>query len=219
MGQKTHPIGFRVGITRDWSSRWFTRKKSEFGKLLVEDQKIRALIKKRFAYAGISHIEIERKSFSEPPRIMVFAARPGVVIGKKGVNIEQLRTDLDKLVGHACSVDAVEVSNSEINAQLLAENIGEQLSRRVSFRRAMKKTLEQAMSAGAEGIKVMCSGRLGGAEMSRTEHYTVGRLPLSTLDALIDYGFAEAATSYGNIGVKVWVNHGTAKLPGKSSKE
>ena len=219
MGQKTHPVGFRVGITKDWRSRWFTRKKAVFGKLLVADQLIRKAINKKFAYAGISHIEIERKSPDSPAKVTVFAARPGVIIGKKGVNIESLRKDLLAVVGSAVDVDAVEISNPDANAQLLSVAVSEQLARRVSFRRAMKKTIEQAMNAGAEGVKIMCSGRLGGAEMSRCEHYTVGRLPLSTLDADIDYGFTEAATAYGNIGVKVWVNLGVVKPYKKLARE
>ncbi len=215
MGQKTHPTGFRTGITKDWKSRWFTSNKRIFGKLLVQDQKIRKFIKRKFNFAGISHVEIERRTPDAPPRVTIFAARPGVVIGKKGANIEQLRAELEKEVGTPVTVDAVEISNPETNAQLLSEMVSEQLIRRVSFRRAMKKTIETAMNAGAEGIKIMCAGRLGGAEMSRTEHYTVGRLPLSTLDANIDYGFTEAATPYGNIGIKVWVNHGMfAPKPG-----
>ena len=219
MGQKTHPIGFRVGITKDWRSRWFTRKKRLYGKLLVEDQKIRKHIKSKFAYAGISHIEIERKSDDDPAKVTVHAARPGVVIGKKGVNIEQLRADLEKIAGRPVQVDAVEVQNPEANAQLLAETVADQLSRRISFRRAMKRTIEQARNAGVKGIKIMCAGRLGGAEMSRREHYTVGRLPLSTLDADIDYGFTEAKTPYGHIGVKVWVYHGQVDRSGRGPKE
>jgi len=203
LGQKTHPIGFRVGITKDWRSRWFTRKKRLYGKLLVEDQKIRKHIKSKFAYAGISHIEIERKSDDDPAKVTVHAARPGVVIGKKGVNIEQLRADLEKIAGRPVQVDAVEVQNPEANAQLLAETVADQLSRRISFRRAMKRTIEQARNAGVKGIKIMCAGRL----------------PLSTLDADIDYGFTEAKTPYGHIGVKVWVYHGQVDRSGRGPKE
>lgn len=219
MGQKVHPIGFRVGITKDWRSRWYTPRKAQFGKLIVEDFKIRAFIKQKYAYAGISHIEIERKSPEDPAKVRIFAARPGVIIGKKGANIEGLRNEIEKLVGRPVNIDTVEIQNPETNAQLLSEMVSEQLMRRTSFRRAMKKTIEQAMNAGADGIKIMCSGRLGGAEMSRCEHYTVGRLPLSTLDADIDYGFTEAATPYGNIGIKVWVNHGSVKAKAKLGKE
>jgi len=208
LGQKTHPVGFRVGVTKDWLSRWFTHKKTLFGKLLVEDQKIRLFIKKKFAFAGISHIVIERKSPEDAAKVIVYAARPGVIIGKKGANIEALRTEVKALIGRAINVDAVEVTSPDTNAQLLAENVADQLARRVSFRRAMKRVIETAMNSGAEGIKIQCSGRLGGAEMSRCEHYTVGRLPCNTIDADIDYGFTEAATAYGNIGVKVWVNRG-----------
>ena len=218
MGQKTHPTGFRVGITQDFRSRWFTSKKRDYARLLAEDEHIRRKINEDFSYAGISKIEIERKSADDIARVTVYAARPGVIIGKKGVNIEQLRKDLKKITGREVKVDAVEVQKPDRDAKLLAENVSQQLERRISFRRAMKKTIEQARNAGVEGIKIMCSGRLGGSDMSRTESYAEGRLPLSTLDAKIDYGFTEAPTAYGPIGVKVWVNHGEDK-PLKRGKE
>ena len=207
MGQKCHPFGFRVGITRPWVSRWYA-KKADFGKFLVEDQKIKRHVKARLAAAGISKIEIERSG--EETSIFLHTSRPGVVIGKKGSEIDKLREELQKLspTSKKVQVNIVEIGKPEIDAQLVAEGIAEQLLKRASFRRAMKKVVEAAMDAGAKGVKVVCAGRLGGAEIARTEKYMVGSLPLHTLDADIDYGFAEANTTYGVIGCKVWIYKG-----------
>ncbi|MDL1955960.1 MAG: 30S ribosomal protein S3 [Candidatus Desulfofervidus auxilii] len=204
MGQKVHPIGFRLGITKTWDSRWYAEK--EFPKFVVEDKKIRDFIKKQLYHAGISKIEIERAA--NRVRIRIHTARPGIVIGKKGVEIEKLRRELEKHIKRESLIDIVEVKRPELDAQLVAENIALQLERRVAFRRAMKRAVATSLKFGAQGIKVECSGRLGGAEMARTEWYREGRVPLHTLRADIDYGFAEAYTIYGVIGVKVWIFKG-----------
>ena len=207
MGQKCHPYGFRVGITRTWVSRWYA-KKQDFGKFLIEDQKIKAFVKKRLAQAGLAKIEIERGG--DELNVFVHTARPGVVIGKKGAEIDKLRDELKKFSPSAkkVQVNICEISKPETNAQLVAEAVSEQLLKRASFRRAMKKVVEAAMDGGAKGVKIVCAGRLGGAEIARTEKYMVGSLPLHTLDADVDYGFAEARTTYGVIGVKVWIYKG-----------
>ena len=206
MGQKIHPVGFRVGITRPWLSRWFADKKT-YGRNLVEDERLRRVVKKQLKSAGISKIEIERTG--EEVRLLLFTSRPGIVIGRKGAEVDKLRDDLAKIAeGKQVTISINEVTNAEMNAQLVAEAIAEQLIKRASYRRAMKKAIDVAMQTGALGVKVICSGRLAGAEIARRERYVVGSLPLHTLDVNIDYGFAEAKTTYGLIGVKVWINHG-----------
>ena len=204
MGQKVHPIGFRLGIIKTWDSRWYAER--EFPQFVVEDKRIRQFIKDRLYHAGISKIEIERAA--NRMRIKIHTARPGIVIGKKGAEIEKLKKDLEKRINRQTFIDIIEVKRPELDAQLVAENIALQLERRVAFRRAMKRAVATALKFGAQGIKVECSGRLGGAEMARTEWYREGRVPLHTLRADIDYGFAEAKTIYGVIGVKVWIFKG-----------
>jgi small subunit ribosomal protein S3 len=201
MGQKTHPIGFRVGITKPWLSRWFA--KEDYSKLLHEDIKVRDHVKKKLYHAGVARIEIERTSGAL--KVNIFTARPGLVIGKKGTGIDALRIDVEKMTGKTVTVNIHEIRKAEINAQLVAENVAMQLERRIAFRRAMKRAVGSAMKFGAEGIKVRCSGRLGGSEIARTEWYREGRVPLHTLRANIDYGFAEANTTYGKIGVTTWI--------------
>lgn len=206
MGQKVHPIGFRLGIYRTWDSIWFARK--DFASLVLEDKKIRDFIKKdpELKGAGIAGVDIKRAA--NKLNIKIHTSRPGMVIGQKGKKIEELRRRLEKLVGRDLVIDVQEVRKPEINAQLVAENIAQQLERRVSFRRAMKKAVSQALKFGAKGIKVRVKGRLAGAEIARQEWYREGRVPLHTLRAFIDYGFAEAMTTYGVIGVKAWIFHG-----------
>lgn len=205
MGQKIHPHGFRVGVIKDWDSRWYARNE-KVGDLLVEDYNLRKELKKRLYSAGIPKIEIERDSTKV--RIYLHCARPGVVIGKGGNDIEQLRLELEKKLGKPVLLNIVEVKSVDTNAQLVAENIAQQLEKRISFRRAMKNSMGRAMRAGARGIKVMVSGRLGGAEIARSECYHDGTIPLQTIRADIDYGFAEANTTYGKIGIKVWIYKG-----------
>lgn len=214
MGQKVNPHGLRVGIIKDWDSRWYAEK--NFSDLLVEDHAIRTFLKKRLYSAGVSRIEIERAS--ERMKINIHSAKPGIIIGKGGAAIEQLRKELQKMTTGKVIVNIVEVKRPEKNAQLVAENIALQLENRVSFRRAMKQSMGRAMKAGVKGIKTMCAGRLGGAEMARTESYNEGNLPLQTLRADIDFGFAEANTVYGKVGVKVWIYHGEV-LPVKEKVE
>lgn len=204
MGQKVNPIGLRLNIVRSWESTWFAGK--DYSKFLLEDQKLRKFLKKRLYHAGLSRINISRTG--EKIRIKLHTARPGIVIGKKGAEIETLKAELDKLTNRTCVVDIQEVRRPEADAQLVAENIAMQLERRVAFRRAMKKAVNMALKFGAKGIKVCCSGRLGGAEMARTEWSREGRVPLHTLRADIDYGLAESLTTYGVIGVKVWIFKG-----------
>jgi len=204
LGQKVNPIGLRLNIIRTWESTWYAGK--DYSKYLLEDQKIRKFLKKRLYHAGISKIQIARTG--EKLRIKLHTARPGIVIGKKGAEIETLKKELDKLTGRASIVDIQEVRRPEADAQLVAENIAMQLERRVAFRRAMKKSVNMALKFGAKGIKIACSGRLGGAEMARREWSREGRVPLHTLRADIDYGVAEAKTTYGQIGVKVWIFKG-----------
>ena len=205
MGQKVNPHGLRVGVIKDWDSRWYARNE-KVGDLLVEDKKIRDYLKKTLYSAGIPKIEIERDNAKV--RIYLHCARPGVVIGKGGEAIEALRLKLEKMLGKAVALNIVEVKSPDMDAQLVAENIAQQLEKRIGFRRAMKNAMGRAMRMGARGIKTQVSGRLGGAEIARTEHYHDGTIPLQTLRADIDYGFAEAATTYGRIGVKVWIYKG-----------
>jgi len=204
LGQKTHPIGNRLGIIRTWDSRWFAKK--EYADQLIEDINIRKMIKNRLFHAGVANIEIER--IGQKIRIIIHAARPGIIIGKKGAEVEKLRKDLETFTGQETAIDIKEIRKPEVNAQLVAENIALQLEKRVAFRRAMKKAVASALRFGALGIRVSCSGRLAGAEIARTEWYREGRVPLHTFRADIDYGFAQARTTYGVIGVKVWIYHG-----------
>ncbi len=204
MGQKVNPIGLRLNVIRTWDSIWYADR--DYAKYLIEDQKIRKFLKKRLYHAGISKINIARTG--EKLRIKLHTARPGIVIGKKGAEIEALKRDLEKLTNRSCIVDIQEVRRPEADAQLVAENVALQLERRIAFRRAMKKAVNIALKFGAKGIKICCSGRLGGAEMARREWYREGAVPLHTLRADIDYGFAEARTTYGIIGVKVWIFKG-----------
>lgn len=204
MGQKVHPIGFRLGINRDWDSRWFASK--EYSNFVLEDFEIRKFLKKRLSQAGVSRIEIERAA--SKIRIRIHTARPGIVIGKKGTEIENLKKELEKKIGRDVLIDIQEVRKPEVDAQLVAENVALQLVRRVAFRRAMKKAVGSALRFGGLGIKIACAGRLGGAEMARREWYREGRVPLHTIRADIDYGFAEAHTTYGVIGVKVIIFKG-----------
>ena len=214
MGQKTHPHGVRVGIIKGWDSKWYANKK-EFGDNLVEDNKIRKYVKKKLFVAGVSNIEIERTAGKV--KVKVNTAKPGIVIGKGGNLVELLKKELEKLTGKEIALDIAEVKNPEVNAQLVAENIAGQIEKRVAFRRAMKQAMSRAMKMGAKGIKTSASGRLAGAEMARTEHYHEGTIPLQTLRADIDYGFAEADTTYGKIGVKVWIYKGQV-LPTRAPK-
>jgi len=204
MGQKVNPISFRIGVTRTWSSRWYA-KKEEFAEKLLQDVKIRRLIEKDMSMAKISHVDIERAT--NRVKIIIFSGRPGMVIGRKGVQIEKLKEDVQNLVGVATKVfiDILEVKNAALDAKIVSDNLAFQLVKRVAFRRAMKKTIQAHKDAGGEGIKIKCSGRLGGAEIARSEGYKWGKIPLQTISADIDYGFSEARTTYGIIGVKVWI--------------
>jgi small subunit ribosomal protein S3 len=208
LGQKVHPKGFRLVVNKDWNSRWFATK--EFSHFLREDKEIRTFLKGKLYEAGIARIEIERAA--NKAKILIFTARPGIVIGKKGAQIESLKKELEKRIQREVILDIQEVRKPEVEAQLVAENVASQLERRVAFRRAMKKAVSSSRKFGAKGIKIHCAGRLGGAEMARSEWYREGRVPLHTLRAEIDYGFAEAATTYGIIGVKVIIFKGE-KIP------
>ncbi|MBQ4082162.1 MAG: 30S ribosomal protein S3 [Clostridia bacterium] len=205
MGQKVNPHGLRVGVIKNWDSRWFARD-DKFADNLIEDHKLRTYLKKTLEAAGVPKIEIERDATRV--RVNIHCAKPGLVIGKNGAEIDKLRAKLEKMLGKTVSLNIIEVKNPDLNAQLVAENIAAQLEKRVSFRRAMKLCIGRAMKLGAKGIKTQCSGRLGGAEIARSERYHEGTIPLQTLRADIDYGFAEAKTTYGRIGVKVWVYTG-----------
>ncbi|MFU0832283.1 MAG: 30S ribosomal protein S3 [Oscillospiraceae bacterium] len=205
MGQKVNPHGLRVGIIKDWDSRWFA-KDSNFGDTLVEDYNLRKVLLKQLKPAGVPKIEIERDA--SKVRLHIHCAKPGIVIGKGGSEIDKLRVQCEKMLGKPVTINIVEVKNPDLNAQLVAENIAQQLERRISFRRALKQSIGRAMKMGAKGIKTQVSGRLGGAEIARTEQYHDGTIPLQTIRADIDYGFAEAATTYGRIGVKVWIYRG-----------
>jgi len=217
LGQKVHPIGFRLGYIRGWDSRWYAEK--DYPQLLVEDIRIRDYLKKKLYHAGVSKIEIERAaSKAKKAKVTIWTARPGIIIGKKGVEVENLRKELQKMTQKEIIVNIQEVKKAEVNAQLVAENVALQLERRVGFRRAMKKAVSSAMKLGAKGIKIAVSGRLGGAEMARYEWYREGRVPLHTLRADIDFGLAEAKTTYGIIGVKTWIFHGEI-YPSKEGEE
>jgi len=214
MGQKVHPKGFRLGIIKDWDSRWFANDK-DFEKYVLEDYKIRRHIKEKLYNAGISRIEIERAA--KRIKVIIHTAKPGIVIGRAGSGVEALRKELEKITGgKTISLDIKEIKVPELDAQLVAENIAAQLEKRVSFRKAMKQAMARALKSGAKGIKTMVSGRLGGADIARTEWYKEGRIPLQTLRADIDYGFAEAHTTYGRIGVKTWIYKGDV-LPQKGA--
>jgi small subunit ribosomal protein S3 len=215
MGQKVNPHGLRIGIIKDWDTKWYAGNK-EFADLLVEDYRIREFIKKKLYIAGIARIEIERAA--NKIRLNIHVAKPGLVIGKGGAGIDQLRNDIEKLTGKSVLVNITEIKTPETNAQLVAENIAGQLERRISFRRAMKQAMSRAMKFGAKGIKTSVSGRVGGAEIARTEHYHEGTIPLQTLRADIDYGFAEANTTFGKLGVKVWIYKGEV-LPIKNERK
>ena len=214
MGQKVNPHGLRVGVIKDWDSKWYAE--GDFADNLVEDYNIRTFLKKKLYSAGISKIEIERAS--DKVKIVIYTAKPGVVIGKGGAEIEKTKKEIQKLTDKRVFVDIKEVKRADRDAQLVAENIAQQLQNRVSFRRAMKSAMGRSMKAGAKGIKASVSGRLGGADMARTEFYSEGTIPLQTLRADIDYGFAEADTTYGKLGVKVWIYKGEV-LPTKGNKE
>lgn len=214
MGQKVNPHGLRVGVIKDWDSRWFAE--ADFADNLVEDYNIRKFLKKKLYNSGVAKIEIERAA--DRVKVIVYTAKPGVVIGKGGAEIEKLKVELAKYTSKKILVDIKEVKKPDSNAQLVAENIAAQLENRISFRRAMKSCMSRTMKSGAKGIKAACSGRLGGADMARTEFYSEGTIPLQTLRADIEYGFAEADTTYGKIGVKVWVYHGEI-LPAKAGKK
>ena len=206
MGQKVSPHGLRVGVIKDWDSKWFADKKN-FADYLIEDNKVREYVKKKLYVAGVSKVLIERAAENKL-RVIVLTAKPGMVIGRAGDGIDVLKADLKKLTGKEVEISIEEVRRSEMDAQLTAESVAQALERRVTFRRAMKQAIGRTMKAGAKGIKIACSGRLGGAEIARSEKYSEGNVPLHTLRADIDYGFAEADTTYGKIGVKVWINHG-----------
>jgi len=206
MGQKVHPVGLRLGIIKSWDSKWFAQK--NYSSLLLEDLKIRKLIKQKLYHAGVSKMEIERKAVHQRLTVIIHTSRPGIIIGRKGTEIEKLKEELQKLTGKQVYINIQEVQVPELNAQLVAENVALQLERRVAFRRAMKQVVSDAMRAGAEGIKISCGGRLAGTEIARAEGYREGRMPLNTLRADIDYGFAESSTTYGRIGVKVWIFKG-----------
>ncbi|MEE9584084.1 MAG: 30S ribosomal protein S3 [Candidatus Brocadiales bacterium] len=205
MGQKVHPRGFRIGITEDWRSNWYANKK-EFGSLLVEDQKIRKHIKKNYHFAAIPVVQIERTR--EEARVTLHTARPGLIIGRKGAGIDKLTDELQELVGRPITIKIKEVNKPELDAQLVAESVAEQLERRAAFRRTLRKAMDVTKNAGAEGVRVQIAGRLAGAEIARTESVSTGKIPLHTLMADIDYGFHEAITTYGTIGVKVWIYKG-----------
>ncbi len=206
MGQKVSPHGLRVGVIKDWDSKWYANK-SNFADFLVEDNKVREYVKKKLYVAGVSKVVIERAAENKM-RVTVLTAKPGMVIGRSGDGIEALKKDLVKMTGKEVEISIVEVRRSELDAQLSAESVAQALERRISFRRAMKQQISRAMKAGAKGIKIVVSGRVGGAEIARSEKYSEGNVPLHTLRADIDYGFAEADTTYGKLGVKVWINHG-----------
>jgi small subunit ribosomal protein S3 len=211
MGQKVHPIGLRVGIIKDWDGRWFAKKR-DYANLILEDVKIRNYIKKRLYASGVAKVEIERAA--NRLKVTIHTARPGMVIGRQGTEVDLIRKEIETFTGKQVQLNIAEVKVPELSAQLVAENIAFQLERRVSFRRAMKQSIGRAMKLGAQGVKVSCSGRLMGAEIARTEGYSEGKVPLHTLRADIDYGFAEANTTYGKIGVKVWIYKGEI-LPAK----
>ncbi|MFH1996622.1 MAG: 30S ribosomal protein S3 [Candidatus Omnitrophota bacterium] len=216
MGQKVHPYGLRVGYIFDWKSRWFA-KKSEFPKFLIEDKKIRDYITKKLSTAAVSKVEVERTS--DKVKILIFSARPGIIIGRRGAEIEKLRESLESLSDKNIEIEIKEIKRANLDAQLVAMNVAFQLEKRIPFRRAMKKAVQSSMDAGARGIKIICSGRLGGAEIARTESQRTGSVPAQTLRAKIDYGFTEALTTYGTIGVKVWIYTGDMVLDKMKEEE
>jgi small subunit ribosomal protein S3 len=209
MGQKVHPYGFRVGYIYDWKSRWFA-KKGEFPKQFLEDVRIKKYIKKALSTAAVSKIEVERTS--EKIRILIFSARPGIIIGRRGAEIEKLKEELHSIAGREVVIDIKEIKNANVDAQLVSENIAFQIEKRIPHKRAMKKAIQSALDSGARGAKIICAGRLGGSEIARTESYRIGSIPAQTLRADIDYGFSEALTTYGLIGVKVWIYKGDKVL-------
>ena len=213
MGKKVHPIGFRLGVIKTWDSRWYAKK--NYAALLHEDIKIRNIVKERLTHAGVSKIEIERAG--QKAKINIHTARPGIIIGKKGAEVDKLKKDLEAMTGKQMYINIQEIRRPELEAQLVAENIALQLERRIAFRRAMKKSVTSALRLGAQGIKINCAGRLAGAEIARTEWYREGRVPLHTLRADIQYGFAEAKTTMGQIGVKVWIYKGDVLQPAKAT--
>lgn len=214
MGQKINPHGLRIGIIKDWDTKWYANAR-DFSGLLVEDVKIRKYVKQKLYIAGVARIEIERAA--NKIKMNIHAAKPGIIIGRQGAGIEQLRKELEKMTGKSVLLNITEIRQPDQNAQLVAENVAAQLEKRVSFRRAMKQVMSRAMKFGAKGIKTRCCGRLGGAEIARVEHYHEGTIPLQTLRADIDYGFAEANTTYGKIGVKIWIYKGEV-LPAKKKE-
>ena len=216
MGQKVHPYGFRTGYIYDWKSRWFA-KKQEFPKFLLEDTKIRKFIKKTLSSAAVSKIEVERSS--DKVRVLIYSARPGIIIGRRGSEVEKLKEVLHSITGREVLIDIKDIKNPNIEAQLVAENIAMQLEKRIPHRRAMKKAVQNALDSGAKGVKIICGGRLGGSEIARRESYRVGSIPAQTLRAEIDYGFTEALTKYGLIGVKVWIYKGDRILDKKEEEE
>jgi len=215
MGQKVHPYGLRVGYIYDWKSRWFS-KRADFPRLLLEDIKIKKYIKKALSSAAVSKVEIERAS--DKIRILIFTARPGIIIGRRGSEIEKLKDELQSIAGKEVTIDIKEIKNANVDAQLVSENIAFQMEKRIPYRRAMKKAVQNALDGGAQGVKIICSGRLAGAEIARRESYRVGKIPSQTLRAEIDYGFAEALTTYGLIGVKVWIYKGDKVLDKKKEE-
>jgi small subunit ribosomal protein S3 len=215
LGQKTHPIGFRLGYSKTWSSKWYAEK--EYAQFLHEDIKIRRMVKGKLYHAGVSKVEIERSG--NQAKINIYTARPGIIIGRKGVEVDKLKGELEKFTGRQIYINIKEIKKPELDAQLTAESIALQLEKRVAFRRAMKKSVAAALRLGAQGIKINCAGRLGGAEIARREWYHQGRVPLHTLKADIDFGLAEAKTTYGQIGVKVWIYHGEASFAPLDTKE
>ncbi len=216
MGQKIHPNGYRVGVIKDWNARWYAGKK-DFGKYILEDNNIRKFLKKKLYIAGVSKIEIERAATRTT--VNIYAGKPGIIIGKGGAGIEAVKLELKKLIGKEIHINIIEVKNQDTNAQLVAENIAQQLEKRISFRRAMKQCISRTMKAGAKGIKTQVGGRLGGADIARSESYHEGSIPLQTLRANIDYGFAEAMTTYGILGVKVWIYKGEVLTKGFVKEE
>jgi small subunit ribosomal protein S3 len=216
MGQKVRPTGFRVGVYDDWRSRWYARKK-DYGTLLVEDQRIREAVKREYGFAGVPRVDIERKTEGGEVTVIIRTARPGVIIGRKGAKVDKLKDDLAKITTKTVDLKIVEIDRPELDAQLVAEGVAEQLKKRMSFRRVIKKSLELSMGAGAKGCKLQVSGRLGGHEMARTESSHEGSIPLQTLRADIDYGFAQAITTHGTIGVKCWVFRGELRKRRRAS--
>ncbi len=216
MGQKVHPTGFRIGITEPWRSRWYAPKRT-FGQLLVEDMRIRSFVKRNYAFAAIAKIEIERTR--EEVKVILHSARPGLIIGRKGAEVDRLREQLEDLISRRITINIVEIAKPELSGQLVAENVAQQLEKRASFRRTMKQAADTTMSAGAKGVKVRCAGRLGGTEMSRAEVTSRGSIPLQTLDGHVDYGFAQAYCTYGVIGVKVWVYRGLYAVKGEEAAD